>query len=571
MHHFRSVPQPASQVSIGGIIVDGDGSDWGGVPVSEINPEGDLVEYLKIAQTDGMFYMLVKCRLDSFDYHNFGVGLLSLLDGSDLGFGDSSGSVNYQLGDNGLFEISYNIPSAQYAHQLCVSSLSIYGETYSGGVFDGGSGEYRLIGDLHGGYHRALQPVNDFLSDHPLCMSQVRSIAKMDTSRTQLSNALEVARLADQAVIDRVDALMHFIEYDPLYADEQQTVREYMYDLRVSLNNPHAVTVDNYTEVGYLGAFFESSYVLRDLIPQLSDDNEIIHGTIPDPTMTGILPDATEQRWHDELYGRVPMVRESVFNIDGKVFSTGGYAYWNQEPDMDGVTGCAQSGILTNQHLNVNAYATWLETTFVGPGTLNFSWGNTNTVSSSFLCIYVNGMRQYGSLRGENGWGPRQITLGDGNHTVRWAYIKDETSHMGQYYDPADDLDAKTAMIGNLEWTGGLAGMFTSTPTPVPYSWLDQFVGLVSGADGFEQAASGDQDGDGMLTWEEFVAGTIPTDRDSRFIATIDSTGSDLLIGWEPDLSPNREYQVEGKESLTDDWSPTNNASRFFRVKVLMP
>ena len=41
----------------------------------------------------------------------------------------------------------------------------------------------------------------------------------------------------------------------------------------------------------------------------------------------------------------------------------------------------------------------------------------------------------------------------------------------------------------------------------------------------YEQAALEDQDGDGMQTWEEFVAGTIPTDRDSRFIATIDSVG----------------------------------------------
>jgi hypothetical protein len=33
-----------------------------------------------------------------------------------------------------------------------------------------------------------------------------------------------------------------------------------------------------------------------------------------------------------------------------------------------------------------------------------------------------------------------------------------------------------------------------------------------------------------------------------------------------------RVYTVEGKETLTDDyWTPTNSASRFFRVKVEMP
>ena len=32
-----------------------------------------------------------------------------------------------------------------------------------------------------------------------------------------------------------------------------------------------------------------------------------------------------------------------------------------------------------------------------------------------------------------------------------------------------------------------------------------------------------------------------------------------------------REYEVEGKASLSDDWGPTNASSRFFRVKVSLP
>ena len=42
------------------------------------------------------------------------------------------------------------------------------------------------------------------------------------------------------------------------------------------------------------------------------------------------------------------------------------------------------------------------------------------------------------------------------------------------------------------------------------------------------------------------------------------------MIGWEPDLRPERQYQVEGKETLDGDWAPTNSASRFFRVKVML-
>lgn len=40
---------------------------------------------------------------------------------------------------------------------------------------------------------------------------------------------------------------------------------------------------------------------------------------------------------------------------------------------------------------------------------------------------------------------------------------------------------------------------------------------------------------------------------------------------WTPDLGDERIYTVEGKETLGGDWGPTNEATRFFRVKVGMP
>ncbi len=48
------------------------------------------------------------------------------------------------------------------------------------------------------------------------------------------------------------------------------------------------------------------------------------------------------------------------------------------------------------------------------------------------------------------------------------------------------------------------------------------------------------------------------------------------VIGWNPDLNEGgtkheRVYAVEGKANLTDTWTATNSASRFFRVKVSMP
>ena len=71
----------------------------------------------------------------------------------------------------------------------------------------------------------------------------------------------------------------------------------------------------------------------------------------------------------------VPMVRESCFTVNGQEFSTGGYAYWDQQPDSGSVSNVTWSGALTNIHANLDTYATWLETTFDGPGYTEFLLG----------------------------------------------------------------------------------------------------------------------------------------------------------------------------------------------------
>ncbi|MDD4622199.1 MAG: hypothetical protein PHG71_03085, partial [Kiritimatiellae bacterium] len=127
-------------------------------------------------------------------------------------------------------------------------------------------------------------------------------------------------------------------------------------------------------------------------------------------------------------------------------------------------------------------------------------------------------------------------------------------------------------MLDALVWEP-LTEDMTDTQVPVPYAWLDQYPGLAAGAGGdYDAAALDDQDGDGRKTWEEYVAGTSPIDPTSVLLTTIQTDGASIVVGWTPDLTPQRDYEVEGKEYLTDpDWAPTNGATRFFRVRVSMP
>jgi hypothetical protein len=101
----------------------------------------------------------------------------------------------------------------------------------------------------------------------------------------------------------------------------------------------------------------------------------------------------------------------------------------------------------------------------------------------------------------------------------------------------------------------------------IPYTWLDSF--NLTG--GYEYAAGADQDKDGFFAWQEYVAGTNPTNKLSAF--QISDYSLDSLV-WSPNL-PDRIYKVFGKTNLSDvaeSWTtPTNATHRFFRVSVELP
>jgi uncharacterized repeat protein (TIGR02543 family) len=113
----------------------------------------------------------------------------------------------------------------------------------------------------------------------------------------------------------------------------------------------------------------------------------------------------------------------------------------------------------------------------------------------------------------------------------------------------------------------------TTTLVPVPYTWLDQYPILLSLASGdYEAMALADEDGDGHMAWQEYVAGTVPTNRESVFLSLISLSNGVPWVTWIPDLGTARVYNVEGRTNLIDGtWGPTNAGSRFFRVNVWMP
>jgi hypothetical protein len=67
----------------------------------------------------------------------------------------------------------------------------------------------------------------------------------------------------------------------------------------------------------------------------------------------------------------------------------------------------------------------------------------------------------------------------------------------------------------------------TNAPAPVPYEWLASY--FVT--NDYNAAANADQDLDGLTSWQEYVAGTVPTNKASVFAAAQSNRN---VVTWSP-------------------------------------
>ncbi len=121
----------------------------------------------------------------------------------------------------------------------------------------------------------------------------------------------------------------------------------------------------------------------------------------------------------------------------------------------------------------------------------------------------------------------------------------------------------------------------------VPQSWAEQFPDFTAtfGSD-FGKAltmATGKTGigGAPMLVWQDYVAGTDPTNPDDKFTASITfDENNKPIIGWSPELKDERgnyvrKYTVYGKSKLNDvTWAEVKDDAEnynFFKVTVEMP
>ena len=147
-----------------------------------------------------------------------------------------------------------------------------------------------------------------------------------------------------------------------------------------------------------------------------------------------------------------------------------------------------------------------------------------------------------------------------------------------EFASPISDgkTDQVTAIVTEVAASGAIA---------VPETWANRYPDFRSKfGDDFSKAMmmeSGKRDSEGkaMLVWQDYVAGTDPTNPDDRFTAVITLEGGKVKISASPELTEEekaiRKYTVLGKCDIGDSgWSvvPSGAESnyRFFKLKVEM-
>lgn len=244
--------------------------------------------------------------------------------------------------------------------------------------------------------------------------------------------------------------------------------------------------------------------------------------------------------------------------------ATDGDAQWFVEESAGRNGGsCARSGAIGDEQFST------INTTVNGAGTLTFWWkvdceDDPDYDNWDYLVFEVDGA-EVARIDGLTSWQQISFTVkSDTTHTLSWTFCKD-------YMD--DDMTGieDCGLVDQVSWTP-----LVSNGT-VPLEWIES-LGMTSDKVSAAEVANLDPDGDGFTTAQEYIAGTDPTDPDSKLTAHIEIIDGKPVVTYAPDLLSERKYIKLGKVNLSDpneDWVEVKDGEEenynFFKVTVDLP
>ncbi|MDD4736915.1 MAG: hypothetical protein PHP44_12525 [Kiritimatiellae bacterium] len=194
---------------------------------------------------------------------------------------------------------------------------------------------------------------------------------------------------------------------------------------------------------------------------------------------------------------------------------------------------------------------------------LVWNWGTNYRLSASAV---------------EHGWvNVTQAWVGAGS-TTQITAVADEYYAFTNWSGGASGSANPVSLL--MDGAKSIMAEFTAlvATSNVPQWWLAQY-GFTND---FDAACAADQDGDGYLTWQEWVCGTVPTNGASRFVFGVESGNGSMVFSWDPAVS-GRVYAVEDTQELLNGFTnvavvlsnrvncwtgSTDVGNAFYRVRV---
>ena len=263
-----------------------------------------------------------------------------------------------------------------------------------------------------------------------------------------------------------------------------------------------------------------------------------------------------------------PLSLAEALDATNLIWTTEGGAAWVPQiaETSDGID-AAKSGAVGGTNTSD------LATSVKGPGTLAWKW-KAQIDGIAGVDVWLDGkmLSELSDpyLDETTDWTDASLTINDNEtHRIEFRFWNGGT---GETLSDCVYLD-------QVSWTPSKPVSVIVENVEIPTAWIEESAAAaLAAANGNYEAAAVASASNGVNeVWECYVAGLDPTNAVSRLVATIDMVDGSPVVSWTPDLNEGgtkheRVYTVEGKTNLTDTaWGPTNEATRFFRVKVQMP
>lgn len=255
---------------------------------------------------------------------------------------------------------------------------------------------------------------------------------------------------------------------------------------------------------------------------------------------------------------------EDVLGTSGIAWSRSGAVKWREVKNANTL----RAGGLMN-----SSYTATLQGVVTGKGKLVFKYEFNSCSSQNSFEFKKNGTRQF--RYAYNGTVSRSSIVtnevsSESTTTFEWIVTVGAPSYDfdDRYTDPSG------VWLSNVQWIPEMLAVEIEGVS-VPYTWLDgTYPGQGGSAAAYEALALSDTDGDGFLTWQEYLLDTDPKDADSRLFATVRMEDGAPVFGWShTNASINAQgfrYVPKGRMSLDDTtgWQPYSSGHRFFKVTV---